>query len=158
MVSTPESMSFRLGTGAEVTDVVKHHGLTAADDIKLSVNKKLKPMPIAHRMSHVTRWMHPIFIMLCIIMMMPSGTSGFSGKSRDFNYRIPPAWSPQNEHNYSFRAFMTDISIWIMLTDLQPHQQCAAIVMRLGGAAKEVARMMTPQEMMNGGIQTRRSS
>ena len=40
-----------------------------------------------------------------------------------------------------------------MLTDLQPHQQCAAIVMRLGGAAKEVARMMTPQEMMNGGIQ-----
>ena len=46
---------------------------------------------------------------------------------------------------------MTDISIWIMLTDLQPHQQCAAIVMRLGGAAREMARMLTPQEMMHGG-------
>ncbi len=39
-----------------------------------------------------------------------------------------------------------------MLTDLQPHQQCAAIVMRLGGAAREMARLMTPQEMAYGGI------
>eukprot|EP00974_Lingulodinium_polyedra_P089020 8630204-Lingulodinium_polyedra.AAC.1 len=39
-----------------------------------------------------------------------------------------------------------------MLTDLQPHQQCAAIVMRLGGAAREMARMISPQEMMNGGL------
>ncbi len=133
--------------------MVRHHGLTAADDIKLSVNKKLKHMPIAHRMSHATRLMHPMFVMLCIMMMMPSGTSGFSGNSRDFNYRIPPAWSPSREHNYSFRAFMTDISIWIMLTDLQPHQQCAAIVMRLGGAARGMALMMTLPEMMNGGLQ-----
>ena len=46
---------------------------------------------------------------------------------------------------------MTDIALWIMLTDLQPHQQCAAIVMRLGGAAREMARMLTPHEMMHGG-------
>ena len=42
--------------------------------------------------------------------------------------------------------------LWIMLTDLQPHQQCAAIIMRLGGSAREMARMITPQEMMNGGM------
>ena len=54
--------------------------------------------------------------------------------------------------NYSFRAYMTDISIWIMLTDLQPHQQCAAIIMWLGGAAREVSRMITPQAMINGGV------
>ena len=71
--------------------------------------------------------------------------------SRDFNYRIPPGWNPENEHNYSFRAYMTDISIWIMLTDLQVHQQCAAIVMRLGGSAREIGRMLSPQEMMLGG-------
>ena len=40
-----------------------------------------------------------------------------------------------------------------MLTDLQPHQQAAAIVMRLGGSAREMARMITPQELMNGGVQ-----
>ena len=69
--------------------------------------------------------------------MMPSGGPHYTGNQRDFNYRIPPSWSPEQEHNYSFRAYMTDIALWIMLTDLQPHQQCAAIVMRLGGAARE---------------------
>ena len=39
-----------------------------------------------------------------------------------------------------------------MLTGLQPHQQAAAIVMRLGGAAKDQCRMMSPQEMMHGGL------
>ena len=56
------------------------------------------------------------------------------------------------EPQYSFRAYMTDISLWVLLTDLQPHQQCAAIIMRLGGAAREMARMITPQEMVNGGM------
>ena len=39
-----------------------------------------------------------------------------------------------------------------MLTDLQPHQQAAAIVLRLGGAAREVVRDITADEMMNGGV------
>ena len=46
---------------------------------------------------------------------------------------------------------MTDISLWVMLTDLAPYQQCAAIVMRLGGPAREFARMILPQEIMTGG-------
>ncbi len=47
---------------------------------------------------------------------------------------------------------MADVFLWILLTDLQPLQQCAAIIMRLGGAAREMARMMTPQEMTLGGV------
>jgi hypothetical protein len=39
-----------------------------------------------------------------------------------------------------------------MLTDVQPAQQAAAIVMRLGGAARELVRSITPDEIMNGGI------
>ena len=39
----------------------------------------------------------------------------------------------------------------MILTDLQPHQQCAAIVSQLGGAARDMARMLTPQEVMHGG-------
>ena len=46
---------------------------------------------------------------------------------------------------------MTDISVWVMLTDLQPHQQCAALIMRLDGSAREMAHMITPQEMYHGG-------
>ncbi len=84
-----------------------------------------------------------------IAHMVPAG----GGAGRDnFNYRIPPSWSPENDNQYSFRAYMTDISLWVMLTDLQPHQQCAAITMRLAGSAREMARMITPQEMMFGGV------
>ena len=94
----------------------------------------------------------PILCLLYIIFMMPHQGAGQAGASRDFNYRIPPSWSPENEANYSFRAWMTDITIWVMLTDLRPHQQAAAIVMQLGGSAKEQGRMMSPQEIMHGGI------
>ena len=48
---------------------------------------------------------------------------------------------------------MTDLSIWTLLTDLQPYQQAAAIVMRLQGTAREYARMINPNELMHGGIQ-----
>ena len=85
-------------------------------------------------------------LMSVLMLMMPS-----PGGRDSSNYRVPPAWNPENEQHYSFRAYMTDMSIWIMLTDLQPHQQCAAIIMRLGGAAREMARMLTPVEMMHGG-------
>ena len=39
-----------------------------------------------------------------------------------------------------------------MLTELRPAQQAAAIVMRLGGAARELVRSITPDEIMNGGV------
>ena len=94
---------------------------------------------------------------VCIIgSMMPQGQGGLNAGSgsgsRDFNYRIPPAWSPENDTSYTFRAYMTDMSLWIMLTDLQPYQQAAAIVMKLGGTARELARMITPAELMHGGV------
>ena len=47
---------------------------------------------------------------------------------------------------------MTDMSLWILFTGLHPHQQCAAIIMRLGVAGREMAPMMTPQEMTLGGV------
>ena len=90
----------------------------------------------------------PLVVILILLYMMPQQGGG---GARDFNYRIPPAWSPEMESSYSFRAYMTDLSLWIMLTDLLPHQQTAAIILRLGGAAKEMARMISPQEMVNGG-------
>ena len=57
----------------------------------------------------------------------------------------------QGDSTYSFMAYMTDISLWVMLTDLAPHQQCAAIIMRLGGQARELARIISPQEIVTGG-------
>ena len=39
-----------------------------------------------------------------------------------------------------------------MLTGLQPHQQCAAMIARLGGSARDVARVISPQEITAGGM------
>ena len=68
-----------------------------------------------------------------------------------FHYRVPPAWSLEQEASYSFRAWRQYISLLAILADLEPHQQVAAIVMRLGGAAREMARGITPQELAAGG-------
>ncbi len=68
-----------------------------------------------------------------------------------FNYRIAPRWNPEQEQQYSFRAYTTDLMLWTLLTDLQPHQQAAAVVMRLGGSAREAARTLSANELMHGG-------
>jgi len=148
----PDPPVFRLGSGA---DVVTY-------DPRISPVKGNNPKPVAQPQP-VLKWVrephslvtmsYVIAAISILILMMPAGGAQLTGGNRDFNYRVPPAWSPENESSYSFRAYMTDISIWIMLTDLQPHQQCAAIIMRLGGAAREMARQITPQEMMQGGVQ-----
>ena len=92
------------------------------------------------------------YVVSALCCMMPGNSSGAGmGRPENFNYRIPPSWSPDNDSQYSFRAYMTDISLWVMLTDLAPHQQCAAIIMRLGGQARELARMISPQEIVAGG-------
>ena len=53
---------------------------------------------------------------------------------------------------YSFRAYTTDINLWVALTDILPHQQSAAIIFRFTGAAREMARSLTPNEVLNGGV------
>ncbi len=71
-------------------------------------------------------------------MMNADRGAGAPG-ARGFNYRVPPSLSPETDSRYSSRAHMTDISLWITLTELQPHQQCAAIVIRL---ADQLARWL----------------
>ena len=69
-----------------------------------------------------------------------------------FNYRLPPAWAPEMETQYSFRAWTTDLVLWVLLTDLTPAQQAAAISMRLGGEARNCVRAMSYNEIVNGGV------
>ena len=80
---------------------------------------------------------------ICHMMPTPGGQPSQDGTS----YRVPPRWSPEIERSYSFRNYMNDLVLWIMLTDLQPHQQAAAIILRLGGTAREMSRTLTPLEL-----------
>ena len=161
------SAIFRLGSGADgssmllqkepnkVTEIVRSKSppTTPVEAGRPKPGGNTKPVKAVWRLKKIATGANPFLLLLVLILMMPAGVPNLTGGNRDFNYRIPPSWSPEHEGTYSFRAYMTDLSIWIMLTDLQPHQQCAAIVMRLGGSAREMARMITPQEMMNGGVQ-----
>ena len=74
------------------------------------------------------------------------------GGIAEFNHRRPPSWGPEMERTYSYRAYVTDLMHWVMLTDLLPHQQAAAILMRLTGAARELTRTMTGDEILNGAM------
>ena len=74
--------------------------------------------------------------------------------NRSFNYRVPPAWAPELGYSgeYTYQCWCRDIMHWTMLTDLTPAQQAASIVMRLGGAARDLARTITATEIRTGGV------
>ena len=106
-----------------------------------------------HGLLWLQRCMLATALASCFYLMMPvPAAAQGGGRGSDFSYRIPPSWGPEDENHYSFRAWMTDISLWVMVTDLLPHQQCATIIMRLKGQARELARMITPQEVAQGGM------
>ena len=88
-------------------------------------------------------------ILIACCMLIAAMPSPFHGSS---TARVPPAWTPEHERQYPFATWVDDIYNWCLNNNDQPHQQCAAITMQLGGAARELARTMTPQERMHGGI------
>ena len=55
------------------------------------------------------------------------------------------------QRDYTFRAYLRDVSIWVEMTELPPHQQAMAIQTRLTGAAREAVRTMTIHELKYGG-------
>ncbi len=68
------------------------------------------------------------------------------------NMRLPPRWEPGLENALPFRTWLQDLLLWTITSDLEPHRQPAAIISQLGGAARELARTLTPQEIFNGGV------
>ena len=84
-------------------------------------------------------------------LMIPAGGGGH-GERRASN-RDPPYWSPDMESRYPFRYWMQDLLAWSMLaSDMEPHQQAAAILLRLGGPARDLLRNMSGDEMRNGAM------
>ena len=82
--------------------------------------------------------------------------AGEPGRRRRRKQRLrqlhPTTVQPESEAIYPFRANTTEFGFWRMLTDLTSHQHVAAITLRLGGAAKEVAHTMSTHEQASGGV------
>ena len=81
-------------------------------------------------------------------MFHPPGGGG----GAQANMRVPPRWEPTMETTLPFRTWMQDLMLWTICTDLTPPQQTAAIISQLGGAARELARTLTPAEVYQGGV------
>ena len=82
----------------------------------------------------------------------PGGGGGGAGRDGTTN-RIPPRWSPDMRRGgYDFAHWINDLQLWMLQCEMQPHQQCAAIILRLGGTAREMTRTLTAQEIIRGGV------
>lgn len=66
--------------------------------------------------------------------------------------RLPPRWEPGLEDSLPFRTWLQDLLLWTITSDLEPHRQAAMIISQLGGAARDLARTLTPQEIFQGGV------
>ena len=90
----------------------------------------------------------PITIAIVTILCMMQQQRG----SRLARVPDPPAWNPDDRHAMPYRVWTQRLMVWgILAVDLDPSQQCAAIVERLGGSARVLADSLSWQEMTQGG-------
>ena len=88
-----------------------------------------------------------------VCSMFNPGGSGSGGGSGSRGRQQPPAWRPENETTYPFRHWVQDLLAWsILATDMDSAQQCAAIILQLGGAARELTRNLSFTDMSQGGL------
>ena len=67
--------------------------------------------------------------------------------------KVPPQWEPSMDRDYPFRLWQQDVMLWLAATDLDEHQTAAAIVLRLGGTARMLARELDLDVLINGQVQ-----
>ena len=118
-----------------------------ADDPMSPISRRLQGGN-ASKLHELVTTLSAVCCLATLAFMMPAMNDG---AGQGGSYRIPPAWDPANERTNSFRSWTNRMVCWTILTDLNPAQQCAATVMRLGGAARTLAEVLTPREIMSGG-------
>ena len=128
----PPSPIFRLGSGA-YWSIHGNASKTASqaasqDDLprKLTEATKSNPGNLQTGVEWATtkHWsgidvmkLSPVICIGLFCLMMPAGAPNLAsgnvtmGNFREFNNRVPPGWSPEMESTYSFRAYITDITI-----------------------------------------------
>ena len=79
--------------------------------------------------------------------MYPGSNQG----GTDANSQQPPSWGPEMESRYTFKKYSKDILLWIMATNIPQERHSATIILRLTGAAKDLAEDLGPDRIANGG-------
>ena len=147
-ITTPEPRSRRLGV-VTIKDKISQWVTEAASSIA-SVKPMQSFIPRASAVYCSPRAaLLSVAILTCLMLsavcfMMPAQAGQ--------HHRNPPRWEPGLETSLPFRTWLQDLLLWTITTDLEPHRQAAAIISQLGGAARDLARTLTPQEIFNGGM------
>eukprot|EP00434_Breviolum_minutum_P044271 symbB.v1.2.039526.t1/scaffold6626.1/size16615/2 len=130
--------------------------VTDEDTDRRKINESVEPAPASGPRNMVTSWLHPSRVRsLCLALtlaILMTITCHMMPGAHHTSTRLPPRWEPGLEDSLPFRTWLQDLLLWTITSDLEPHRQAALIISQLGGAARELARTMTPQEIFQGGI------
>ncbi|CAJ1416652.1 unnamed protein product [Effrenium voratum] len=66
--------------------------------------------------------------------------------------KVPPAWSVERNHHYSFRSWVSDLVLWSSATEIDPRRQGPVAALQVQGSAKELVREITPQQLQDGDV------
>eukprot|EP00971_Amphidinium_carterae_P128406 2543630-Amphidinium_carterae.1 len=66
------------------------------------------------------------------------------------NTKTPPSWDPAKSEQYSFDHWRKDTLLWASATELKEEQRALAVVLRLGGMARHLAREVDTSILVNG--------
>eukprot|EP00959_Pyramimonas_sp_CCMP1952_P157657 3296755-Pyramimonas_sp.AAC.1 len=66
--------------------------------------------------------------------------------------KVPPTWSPDWSTRCPFHRWLRDVALWSIATEIPENAQGAAVVLRLGGAAREYADELGAQILQQGQV------
>ncbi len=64
--------------------------------------------------------------------------------------RTPPPWAPEMESGYPFRHWLMDVATWSQATSLEEQRKAPAVVLRLSGTARQMARELDNNQLAHG--------
>ena len=145
--ASPDALDDDVMNGSDVSPIRDNATVPKVYERQLMPLPKLKwisgPVP-RHRVHTI------VMLTVTLTVLTTLGMMWQPGAAQGGTARLPPRWEPGS--NTSFRAWTQDLMLWSISSDAEPHQQCALVISQLGGAAREVARTMSPAEVMNGGV------
>ena len=88
-----------------------------------------------------------LFTMLaCICHMQPGAYHGGALK-------YPPQWGPDMEPRYTFAQWQREVYLWSIANgDMEPHRQCAMLLLQLRGGARELTRDLPDDVILRGAV------
>jgi hypothetical protein len=84
------------------------------------------------------------------ITLLMNRNHGHQNQQEVVTGKVPPSWDPAQSREYPYRIWVQDLKLWSGASDLAQEKQGPAVALRLHGAARQVAREMDYDRLVNG--------